>query len=180
MPAGLTIGVKPREPRTKVLVPCRLKSGRGWSDACIHNISSRGLLIGLDDAPENGSYVDIRRGTLVIVGRVVWSRQGFIGIRTQDKVSVAAVVNEPRVGRPGTPAAPAGNAPAPDRRAHDRLSAQGRLGRRVERNRQRATVLQFGAISLGGVAVAIFAAIEVRAVLAAPLAAIGTALGSAN
>lgn len=171
------MGVRPREPRTKVLVPCRVKSAGGWSDACIHNISSHGLLVGLDDAPATGTYIDIRRGTLVIVGRVVWSKLGFIGVRTQDVVSVTAVVSEPRRGRPEIPDT---KMPAADRRTHARLAAQGRIGREVERSRQRAMAFQFAALSIGGAGVAIFAAMEVRQALASPMAMVGAALNGAQ
>ncbi len=41
--------IKIAKARRQVLIPCRIKSVRGWGDACIHNISSRGMMIACDD-----------------------------------------------------------------------------------------------------------------------------------
>ncbi|RZM10031.1 MAG: PilZ domain-containing protein, partial [Sphingomonas sp.] len=113
-------GVRPREPRTKVLVPCRLNVDGAWSDACVHNVSSRGMLMAADAAPRPGSYVEVRRGTLLIVGRVMWRQDRCFGIRTQDRISVDALVSEPR----RRTAPPRGDGlPAGERRADSRLVA---------------------------------------------------------
>ena len=55
-------GYKNREARRQVLIPCRIKSVRGWGDACIHNVSSRGMMIACDDPLAPGEYLDLRRG----------------------------------------------------------------------------------------------------------------------
>ncbi|MEJ8631225.1 hypothetical protein P0F65_18290 [Sphingomonas sp. I4] len=47
-------GYKNREARRQVLIACRMKSVRGWGDACIHNISSRGMMIACDDPLQPG------------------------------------------------------------------------------------------------------------------------------
>ena len=38
---------RPRELRRRVILPARLRTGADWSDTCMLNISSRGLLIQL-------------------------------------------------------------------------------------------------------------------------------------
>lgn len=173
-------GMRQREPRTSVLVPCRVKREAGWSDACIHNVSSRGLLLGIDNAPNPGSYLEIRRGTLVIIGRVMWRQQGFVGIRTQDKVSAPALVNEPRGLGAKRPGQPTNEARGGERRSTARLTAEGRTARRIERNRHRAQVFQFVALAGAGAAAAAFAAVHVRQALDHPFAAVGAALDASQ
>ena len=162
----LQAGLKPREPRIKVLVPCRLNLDGAWDDACIHNVSSRGLLIASDTVPQRGDYVEIRRGTLVVVGRVAWSKQRFFGIRTQDRVSVDALVNEPR----RTTRPPSASQPA-ERRAQARLASEGRAARRAERSRERSAAMQFGLIAVAGAVAALFVATQVHQLLSRPFAA---------
>ena len=53
---------KSREARRQVLIPCRIKSVRGWGDACIHNVSSRGMRLASDDPLQAGGEVCIRFG----------------------------------------------------------------------------------------------------------------------
>ncbi|RZM26822.1 MAG: PilZ domain-containing protein, partial [Sphingomonas sp.] len=67
-------GFRPREERITVLIPSRMRLESQWHDLVIHNVSSRGLMAGCDSPPAVGSYVEIRRGTIVIVGRVQWTK----------------------------------------------------------------------------------------------------------
>lgn len=83
---------KPRETRINVVVPARLRLGARWSDACILNVSARGVLIHTREAAERGSYVELRRGEQVIVGRVMWRSGSRVGLRAQDRVPVEAIV----------------------------------------------------------------------------------------
>jgi hypothetical protein len=57
--------------KKELSVPCRMNVNGKWSSGCIHDVSDHGLLISSMEPPPAGSYVDIRRGTLIIVGRVV-------------------------------------------------------------------------------------------------------------
>ena len=83
---------KPRDTRITVVVPARMRLGANWSDACILNVSARGLLIHTQEAAERGSYVELRRGDQVIVGRVMWRSGSRVGLRAQDRVPVEAIV----------------------------------------------------------------------------------------
>lgn len=141
-----------------------------WTDACIHNASSRGLLVAADDAPTSGSYVDIRRGSLVIIGRVVWRKGRFFGVRTQDRVVVQALVDEPRRGAATAPTSTV------DRRTSARLTSEGRMARRVERSRRIASMAQFGFLAASAAAAAAVMAGEVGATLSRPLAAVTASL----
>ncbi|WP_433909706.1 PilZ domain-containing protein [Sphingomonas yabuuchiae] len=165
-------GYKNREARRQVLIPCRIKSVRGWGDACIHNISSRGMMIACDDPLAPGEYLDLRRGSQVVIGRVVWRRDRFSGVRTQDVISAEAMVNEPRL-----ETRPAGAGRVEERRV-SRQSMAGEIdaARRMERSRSLSQAMQFGALSIFGLVAAATIATQVGHVLAAPTARLTQAL----
>lgn len=92
--------MKPRENRQKVMIKARMLSGASWHDVCILNCSLHGLGIQCADAPQRGTYVEIRRGRQTIVARVAWSKGHRAGLRSQDPIVIAALVS-------GNDAAPA-------------------------------------------------------------------------
>jgi hypothetical protein len=165
-------GHKNREARRQVLIPCRIKSVRGWDDACIHNISSRGMMIACDDPLVPGEYLDLRRGSQVVIGRVVWRRERFSGVRTQDVISAEAMINEPRL-----EARPTGTRRSEERRV-SRQSMAGEIdaARRMERSRSLSQAMQFGALGIFGLVAAATIATQVSHVLAAPTAKLTQAL----
>ncbi|MEH3048214.1 PilZ domain-containing protein [Sphingomonas adhaesiva] len=155
MLAKLQTGFRPREERITVLIPSRMRVGSAWTDVVIHNVSSRGLMGGCDTPPAPGSYIEVRRGTIVIVGRVMWGKGRFFGVRTQDRISVKALIDEPRLaGRPQPKAQDAGT----ERRAENRLAHEARMARSVERSRAFSSMFQYvgivltiiAAVGLGG------------------------------
>lgn len=168
MLASLQTGWKTREPRRTVLIPSRMQVGAVWVDACIHNMSSRGMMLATDDPPAPGTYVDIRRGTQVVIGRVMWRKDRFFGIRTQDRLDLDAIVNEPRLtARPQRK-----DVGAPDRRSRDRLVAEARIGQKVERSRQISMLMQFVVVLALGAAAAVLIGDHAYRLLAAPSRAI--------
>ena len=80
--------MKPRETRQSVLLPVRIRQEDSWGDARIRNLSSRGLLLQMQSPPERGSFIEIRRGQVVIIGQVRWAGEDTCGIRTQERVPV--------------------------------------------------------------------------------------------
>jgi len=78
----------PREKRESVLFPVRVRDDDHWSDGRIRNVSSRGLMLEMESPPPRGSFIEIRRGDIVIVGQVRWSSGAQCGLRTQDRVPV--------------------------------------------------------------------------------------------
>jgi hypothetical protein len=169
-------GYKNREARRQVLIACRMKSVRGWGDACIHNISSRGMMVACDDPLEPGEYVDIRRGRQVVIGRVIWKRDRFSGIRTQDVISADALVNEPRLESRPAPRDAGGDR----RHARQRIVSEIDTARRIERSRAISGTLQFGALGLFGIAAAATIAVQVGHALAQPAQQIERALSVAK
>ncbi len=165
-------GYKNREARRQVLIPCRIKSVRGWGDACIHNVSSRGMMIACDDPLAPGEYLDLRRGRQVVIGRVVWRRDRFSGIRTQDVISADSLVNEPRLeGRPVDPQQ------GMERRVmRQSMASEIDAARRMERSRSLSQMLQFGALGIFGLVAAVTIATQVGQMLAKPAVQISQAL----
>lgn len=154
-----------------MLIPARMRVDGEWTDVVLHNLSAHGALVAGDNAPSKGSYVELRRGNQLIIGRVVWSKDRFFGIRTQDKLDIPAIINEPRLARrpqgrgPSTPA-------LVDRRRETRMDADARLARQFERSRHYSSVLQFALFAVAALSAAGLAAMQVHEVLAAPFAII--------
>lgn len=154
----------------ELAVLCRMNVHGKWSDGCIHDVSDHGLLVSSSEPPAVGSYVDIRRGTLIIIGRVVWSGGKRFGIRTQDPVSAAALLGEPILKhRPAET----------DRRSLDRAdSARQNVGL-VARSAHLSSHVQFVCLALAGAGLAGFVAVDCYQALVAPLHAVTLVLGNA-
>lgn len=83
------IDMKNREFRKATMIAARLRTDGGWTDATIRNISSHGAMLQLvGRAPCRGSYVELRRDTLVVVGRIMWSTANRCGINTRERIDV--------------------------------------------------------------------------------------------
>ncbi|MEZ5654400.1 MAG: PilZ domain-containing protein [Sphingobium sp.] len=79
--------MKAREARQRVAFNVRIRRDSGWIDANIRNMSSRGLMLEIKNPPAKGSFVELRRGSVVIVGQVRWTDGNCCGVRTQDRIS---------------------------------------------------------------------------------------------
>ena len=84
---------RPRELRRRVVVPARLRSTSGWTDTCILNISSHGLLIHSARTGPEGSKVELWRGERVIVARVVWQDGSRAGLRAEERLAVDDILS---------------------------------------------------------------------------------------
>lgn len=110
-----------------MVVPARLRHGASWSDTCILNISSRGLMIHTGRPVLKGAEVEVWRGDHMIVARVVWREGARAGLKAEDRVPVEEIMT-------------LGNAPAlqltaapGDRRKRPRAEGFSRLrGRLIE------------------------------------------------
>jgi len=81
-----------REPRQPVRIGARLKSGQGWSDVVLRNVSPRGMMGECEAPPERGDYVEVRCGAYVIVARVAWASDDCFGARAQDCIALADLI----------------------------------------------------------------------------------------
>lgn len=161
--------VKPRESRLNVMIKARMRAGATWSDACILNLSTRGMLVRSADSPERGSYLEIRRGAHVIVARVVWSKPGRFGVHTQDPVPAGSLILDSD--KPA--AATSQGVGAAERRAPPRPAQA-----RHEDSRLKSRAIEFGAILLVGAAMTAALGQAVAQALAEPLLAVNEALAS--
>jgi hypothetical protein len=157
--------VKLREERQKVMIKARMLSGTSWDDVCVLNLSAHGVGIQAAEPPPRGTYVEIRRGSHVIVARVAWSKGHRAGLRSQDRIFIKAIVND-------TATAPPRNAGQPlERRRVPRTAQQPH-----EQSRSLGRAMEFVcfAVIAGAVALTAFGAVEQA--LARPLSQISAAL----
>lgn len=161
---------KRREARLAVNLVCRMHHDDGWQDVRIRNISSRGLGAMSTSPPATGQYAELRRGSAVIVARVVWQQGHSFGLRTQDKIDVSSLVGQAEPAKPGR------FGPDTERRKSPR---EDRLVGAAERSRRASSALQYVVLGLAGVAAALFASNAVRQAFSKPLATVTDALAGA-
>ena len=145
-------------------VAARLRMGASWSDACILNVSSRGVLIHVPQPPQRGSYVELRRGNQVIIGRVMWSKGSRAGLRAQDRVPVEAILTS-KASQGFRLTAPGGT-PVERRRS----------ARTHEQSRSRSRAFEFASIAALGAVLSITLVSVVSRAVAEPLSRVRTAL----
>ena len=156
--------MKTREARQKVMIRARMRSGVSWHDVCILNLSRRGLGIQAAEPPQRGTYVEICRGSQVIVARVMWAKGHRAGLHSQDAIAVQALVRE-------DPANDRGAAPNVERRRAPRSMQQ-----RHERSRLIARTMEFACVGLAGLAFGLVALGSIEQALARPIAQVRAAL----
>ena len=157
--------MKAREPRRKVLVRTRVRSGATWYDASILNISSRGMMLQAAKPPVHGSHLELRRGALIIVARVMWCESRRFGVKTQDELPIQALVDNAAVQETGD------GVRLGDRRRIQRLRLPA-----DQRSRQQGRIIEYGFAMALAVALSIFGAVQVHDILASPFAAVDHAL----
>ena len=158
--------MKEREPRHDVQLPARLRGDDSWSDVCIKNVSSHGMMLLINDPPQRGTYIEVRRGSAVVIGRVMWVSAGRCGLRTKEKISVAELT---MANAPLADAASAG-----DRRAQARAHHPGEA---AARSAAMGRLMQFAATVALVLAAGGFIAHTTYGFLARPTAAISRAFG---
>lgn len=146
------------------MLPARMRSPSGWSDACILNISTRGLLVYSAGSADPGSFVEIRRGGQLVVARVVWRRNQRIGLHSPDPVRVEDIISTETA------------ATAVQSSASQLSVERRRVPRDPERSRDHARAIEFMALVLAGTALAGAAVAAVEDTLGPPLAAVKVAL----
>jgi hypothetical protein len=92
--------MKSREPRQMVIIPAQMRGDTAWSEVCIRNVSSHGMMLEMSRPPAPGSYVELRRASVVVVARVMWSESDRCGLRTQAKVDLSALSGTPAASAP--------------------------------------------------------------------------------
>ena len=157
--------MKPRENRHKVMIKARMLSGASWHDICILNCSLHGLGIQSAKPPQRGAYVEVRRGRQTIVARVAWSKGHRAGLRSQDPIFIAALVN----GNDAAPTAPSGQ--FVERRHQPRPSVQAHSDSRLA-----ARAMEFACFVVIAAAVGLAGLSAVSQALARPMEEVHAAL----
>lgn len=161
--------MKAREPRRKVVVPARLNAGPKWVDAVILNVSSRGMLVRSDTPMAVGTYVDLRRGRQVIIGRAVWIDGNQFGVLAQDRIDIEALLGE--LSRPSS-----ADGPRPERRADPQRASGMSASQRADRNWQLGALFQYVVMGAAVLAAAGYAAMIVHDLLSQSLGAVAAHL----
>lgn len=140
-----------------------MRSASGWSDACILNISSRGLLVYSPGSARPGSFVEIRRGSQLVVARVVWRQNQRMGLCSPDPVRVEDIISSE------TAAAAV--------QAAGFTAERRRVPRIAEGSRGQGRAMEFVFTAVLGVALAGSAAFYAYEAMSTPLTAVRAALG---
>ncbi|MDG2004406.1 MAG: hypothetical protein P8J20_13855 [Novosphingobium sp.] len=84
---------KPRvELRTKALIKACLRDGGAEREACVLDVSTRGILATTARPPTRGEFVELMVGRQMLVGQVKWASQRRFGIVLRERISVAALI----------------------------------------------------------------------------------------
>ena len=156
--------MRPREPRTSVRISVRLASDDGWGDAEVRNVSSGGLMAVSSLPPRRGSYVELRRESYSIVGRVVWSSGTSFGVQAQQSVSLPDLVR-PRARRRTEDKERRAEAREPVRHAGSRKSPQ----EIADASARQARAFEFAILLATALAFAFLLADQAAGMLSAPL-----------
>jgi hypothetical protein len=147
-------------------MPARLRSSSGWTDTCILNISSRGVMIHSARAGPQGSVVELWRGEHVIVARVMWQDGARAGLQTDDRLAVDEILS-------------LGGSAAMMLTASDSLPRERRGRPRQEPDRRnQGRIVEFVGVVLVGCIFAATAYGMIEQALARPMALINGALGN--
>lgn len=142
------------------MAAARLRVGAKWSDACILNVSSRGLMIHAAGPLAEGSLVMLHHGRHALACRVVWRSGARAGLNATGLVPVEEIMT----GGAQVPARAGA-----DRRRRPRVAA-------ADRSRIQARLLQFAGVAAIAIAMGSALSVMAAAALARPLAAVAAAL----
>ena len=156
----------PRELRRRVMLPARLRAGAQWSDTCILNISSRGLLIHSARAAPEGSTIELRRGDHVIMARVMWRDGARVGLQAEERLPVEQIMS---LGQSQALQLTASNGAIIERRKQPRPT--------VIDARLRGRAMEFVSVGVIGASMALTIWSMASEALARPMAAVAVALG---
>jgi hypothetical protein len=150
------------------MIKARMRSGASWHDVCILKLSVHGVGIQTAEPPGRGTYVEIRRGSQVIVAPVAWARAHHAGLRSQDAIFLQAVVND--IASAASAPCEIGGTPI------ERRSTPRRAPQQHESSRLVGRAMEFACFGLVAAALALTAFGSVEQALASPLSKISAAL----
>ena len=166
-------GLKAREPRRPVFLRARMRASGVFSDVCIRNISSRGMLLQAAMPPACGSYVEIFCQRHTFVARVVWTQDRRFGVHTSETIDVSALLGEST-----SPVAPSANRTSriAARVAKPEGPSAADLKERFERSRRLSAAFEFGSLIACSAVLAGFAAVSLYEYLSTTFQSVTTNL----
>ena len=147
------------------MLRARVRAEGGWSNACVLNVSSRGLCIDSGRMAAQGSIVELWHGDHLIVAQVVWSKGTRAGLQAESQVPIEDIVTLSQSPRLQLTAA---EWPRTDRRQKPRTHEESRL-------KSRAIEFASVAVIAASLAATLFSMVEQA--FARPLALVQSALG---
>ena len=144
----------------------RLRAFSGWSDACILNVSSRGLMINAPSAvAAQGSTVELWHGEHVIVGTIVWRKGNRAGLQAEERVPVDEIL---AISHAAALQLTASEWPKIDRRRKARQ----------DHNRSQGRAIEFAGVAVIAISLVAGTCVMFEQAFARPIHAIEAALGS--
>lgn len=154
-----------RELRRRVVLPALVREGGSWSNACILNISSRGVLLHAKTPAPKGRLVELTHGHHVIVARVAWRSGAKHGLSAEDRLPVEEIATYAQAPAPPPTAA---DGQIVERRRHSHTHEQSRL---------RLRAIEYVCVAAFGASLATIAFEMVEQAFAEPLALVYAMLG---
>ena len=145
------------------MLPARIRTSAGWGDACILNISSRGLLIYSNRPAPKDDHVELRQGEHVIAARIMWRNGQRLGLAAEDRVPVEDIVT-------------LGCSPGLQLIAADRPPRERQFERINSDSRLRSRALEFASLALIGAMLSLAAASLMVEAFAYPIHRVAAAL----
>ena len=75
------------------MLPARMRTAVGWSDARILNVSSRGLMVHASLSALECGVVELWHGNHAISARVVWREGTKAGLQAEERISVDEILS---------------------------------------------------------------------------------------
>lgn len=114
----------------------RIRTDAGWSDATVHNLSARGMMLMSAYPLRRNEFVEIARGERRVVGRIIWSDAASCGLYTQDPIDIDGLLSKPGAAGHGGDRRRAGRrtaVPATARTTREQADHARLIGRGLER-----------------------------------------------
>jgi hypothetical protein len=75
------------------MLPARVRTAAGWSDACILNVSSRGLMVRAPLVALESGFVELWHGDHAISARIVWRDGLKAGLQAEGPIPVEQILS---------------------------------------------------------------------------------------
>lgn len=145
-------------------IPARVRASGGWADACILNVSSRGMMINAArPSAIQGGTIELWHGEKLVVGTVMWRKGTRAGLRSEERVPVDEILAASKEATLQLTAAPA-------------LGKKSRIRLAHAESRLRGRAMEFAALSIVASLLAVGAFAMVEQAFARPLMVVQSAL----